>query len=58
VHLVLMWCWAVQFGLVWMLSASARIPYLIVVSIYANFVGHWSAYSAETPVESEEELGG
>lgn len=46
--------WFVQFGLVWLLSPDARIAYLVVVSIYANFVGHWSGWSAETPVEEQE----
>lgn len=43
--------WLTQFGLVWLLPASWRVPYLVVVSIYANFVGHWSGYSAERPSE-------
>lgn len=53
VHAWLAGVWAVQLGVVWLLPVSWRVPYLIVVSIYANFVGHWSAYSAETPVEHE-----
>jgi len=40
---------------VWFLPSEWRIPYLIVVSIYANFVGHWSGLSAERPTEIEEE---
>jgi len=40
---------------VWFLPPGWRIPYLIVVSIYANFVGHWSGLSAERPTEIEEE---
>lgn len=45
--------WAVQMIGVWFMPASMRVMYLVVVSIYANFVGHWGAYSAETPVEQE-----
>jgi len=53
-HKVLMIVWAAQLGLVWFLPASFRIPYLMIVSIYANFVGHWSGWSAERPTEVEE----
>ena len=53
-HKVLMIVWAAQLGLVWLLPSSFRIPYLMVVSIYANFVGHWSGWSAERPTEVEE----
>lgn len=28
--------------------------YLLEISLYANFVGHWSGYSAERPTEIEE----
>lgn len=46
--------WAVNLAAVWFIPQSARISYLIVVSIYANFVGHWSGWSAERPSEIEE----
>lgn len=52
-HAALMLLWLPQLGLVFLLPHSWQIRYLIVVSIYANFVGHWSGYSAETPVEQE-----
>lgn len=55
IHIAAMVFWAVQFGLVWLLPAAARVPYLVIVSIYANFVGHWSAYSAERPAELQSE---
>lgn len=29
--------------------------YLLEISLYANFVGHWSGYSAERPTEIEGE---
>jgi 1,4-dihydroxy-2-naphthoate octaprenyltransferase len=29
--------------------------YLLSMSLYANFVGHWSGYSAERPTEIENE---
>lgn len=51
IHLIMMIFWAINAVVVWFLPSSARIPYLIVVSIYANFVGHWSAFSAERPTE-------
>lgn len=54
VHFCLMIFWAVNAGLVWLLPAGARIGYLVVVSIYANFVGHWSGWSAERPSETIE----
>jgi len=54
-HGTLMFVWATQLGVVWFLPSSFRIPYLMVVSIYANFVGHWSGLSAERPTEVEEE---
>lgn len=54
IHLTLMAFWATQFVLVWFLPASWRVPYLVQVSIYANFVGHWSGWSAERPTEVAE----
>jgi hypothetical protein len=57
-HLFLMLFWGINLILVWFLPSSWRIPYLIFVSIYANFVGHWSAYSAERPVELETDTNG
>ena len=55
IHLALMVFWATQFIVVWFLPQSWRVPYLILVSIYANFVGHWSGWSAERPTEIEGE---
>lgn len=54
IHFGLMLFWLANIGLVWLLPADARIPYLVVVSIYANVVGHWSGWSAERPSEVEE----
>ncbi len=54
VHLAMMVFWAISLALVWFLPEPWRIPYLMVVSIYANFVGHWSGWSAERPTELEE----
>lgn len=51
VHVVAMCFWASSLAWVWLLPASARIPFLVVVSIYANVVGHWSGWSAERPTE-------
>lgn len=51
IHFAMMVFWAVNAGVVWLLPPSWRIPYLIVCSIYANFVGHWSGWSAERPTE-------
>lgn len=50
-HLAMMCFWITQLAVVWFLPASWRVPYLIVVSIYANIVGHWSGWSAERPTE-------
>lgn len=49
----MMMFWLCNLGLVWFLPHSARIPYLVIVSIYANIVGHWSGWSAERPTELE-----
>jgi len=54
IHGALMLFWVSQMILVWFLPKSWQVPYLVAVSIYANFVGHWGAYSAETPVEHED----
>lgn len=54
IHLFMMVFWASQLILVWFLPLTARISYLIIVSIYANFVGYWSGYSAERPSEVED----
>jgi hypothetical protein len=52
IHLALMVFWAVNLAVVWFLPTSWRISYLVVVSIYANFVGHWGGFSAERPSET------
>lgn len=54
-HIAMMIFWAINLMVVWFIPESWRIPYLIMVSIYANFVGHWSGWSAERPSEVEEE---
>lgn len=51
IHLALICFWAANLVGVWFLPESWRIPYLVVVSIYANLVGHWSAFAAERPSE-------
>jgi hypothetical protein len=38
--------WAIQLPIVFVMPESWRVPYLIVCSVYANFVGHWAAYEA------------
>lgn len=50
-HLALMVFWAANIAIVWFIPSNWRIPYLMMVSIYANFVGHWSGWSAERPTE-------
>lgn len=55
IHLAMMGFWAINAIVVWFVPASWRIPYLVVVSIYANFVGHWSGWSAERPSEIEDD---
>lgn len=53
-HLIMMVFWGINLVTVWFMPPSWRIPYLIGVSIYANFVGHWGGYSAERPSEVEQ----
>lgn len=53
IHLALMVFWAVNGVVVWFIPGHYRISYLVIVSIYANFVGHWSGWSAERPTEIE-----
>lgn len=60
IHLTMMVFWAgnlpivivtyVFFHHVWL---EVSILYLALVSIYANFVGHWSGWSAERPTQIE-----
>ena len=45
--------WAANLVAVWFMPEAWRIPYLVAVSIYANFVGHWGGWSAERPTEVE-----
>ncbi len=54
IHLGLMALWFVQIGVVFVLPTAWQVPYVIFCSVYANFATHWSAYSAETPVETED----
>lgn len=58
IHLAMMGFWAINVPVALLMPSGFRIPYLIVVSIYANFVGHWSGWSAERPTEiaGEEEV--
>jgi hypothetical protein len=30
------------------------VPFLVIVSVYANVAGHWAAYEAATPTKEEE----
>lgn len=50
-HVAAMGFWVSSLAWVWALPVSWRIPFLVVVSIYANVVGHWSGWSAERPTE-------
>ena len=53
-HLTLLGVWVVVgLPLSWFLRES--VPWLVFLSVYAIIVGHWSAYSAETPVEQEDD---
>jgi hypothetical protein len=54
IHLLLMAFWGSQVIVV----AVVTWPwdwktYLLEISLYANFVGHWSGFSAERPTEIE-----
>ena len=57
IHFGMMMFWAANLILVWFLPSSWRIPYLVIVSIYANVVGHWGGWSAERPSETVEDDG-
>lgn len=54
IHFGLMVFWAINAIVVRFIPHEWRIAYLVIVSIYANFVGHWSGWSAERPTEIEE----
>lgn len=45
VHLVLTVIWFVLFfpAVLWW---KESVPFLVFVSVYANFVGHWASYEA------------
>jgi hypothetical protein len=44
-HLILTFIWAALFvpAVVWW---KESVPFLVFVSVYANFVGHWASYEA------------
>lgn len=50
VHLLLMLFWLAQIIAVPLFIRGWRL-YLLEISLYANFVGHWSGLSAERPTE-------
>lgn len=50
-HLSLMTLWIVV-GLPVSYFLRQSITWLVVLSVYAIIVGHWSAYQAETPTET------
>ncbi len=53
VHLVLMVVWVVV-GLPVSYWLRESIAWLVVLSVYAIIVGHWSGWSAERPTEVAE----
>jgi hypothetical protein len=52
-HLGMMLVWLSQIVVVPFVIQGWRL-YLLEISLYANFVGHWSGWSAERPSEIEE----
>ncbi len=55
-HLAMMVFWGLNLVAVWFVPGPLRIPYLMVVSIYANLASHWSGWSSERPVELEKDM--
>ena len=53
IHLLGMLLWFINGVIAAMYVEWGWKLYLLEISIYANFVGHWSGFSAETPVEIE-----
>ncbi len=51
IHLSLMTVWFF-IGLPVSYLLKESIAWLVFLSVYAIIVGHWSAYQAETPVET------
>lgn len=53
VQLILTLVWAVLFipALLWW---KESVPFLVFVSVYANFVGHWAAWEAAQAKEEAE----
>lgn len=50
-HIFGMIVWGAQmFGAAALMKPGWQL-YLIEISLYANFVGHWSGFSAERPTE-------
>lgn len=53
IHLILMGLWVIPgLPISWYLRES--VPWLVFLSAYAIFVGHWSGLSAERPTELHE----
>ncbi len=52
VHLSMMVFWALNFPGFFLMPRAWQIIYIALCSIYANFVGHWSGWSAERPTET------
>jgi hypothetical protein len=50
-HFSMMAFWGVQMFVVLFVMAFDWRLYLLELSLYANFVGHWSGWSAERPTE-------
>lgn len=53
VHLTLLIAWVVV-GLPVSYLLRNSVPWLVVLSVYAIVVGHWSGWSAERPSEIAE----
>jgi hypothetical protein len=50
IHLTLMLAWLVV-GLPVSYVLRESLPWIVVLSVYAIVVGHWSGWSAERPTE-------
>lgn len=54
IHKWMMAFWLGNLIGVWFIPVSWRVQYIVLCSVYANFVGHWSGWSAERPSEIED----
>jgi len=58
IHFILTLTWIIMVPLMIIFGWWESVPFLAVISVYANIVGHWSAWQAAHSEEKSDDQGG